>query len=257
MKTLALATAMVAAFAATGAHAQDDSAFRASADADDLRATTLIGQAVHAPSASAEGHDERWESVGDIGDIIISRDGKVQAVLVDVGGFLGVGTREVAIRMDSLDFVEDDKTPGNPDDYLVVANLNREALEEAPEYDDQRAGAGQVAAGGPALPQPRTEAPPGFELAQQNQRTAGNLQRAEVYGPDNERIARVTDLMLDDDDRVSHILVDVGGFLGMGAHTVALPIDDVDVFWNAQDKDVRVSVPMTKNQLADMPEYDD
>lgn len=256
MKKLALITTMMTIFAAQGAAAQAQNSFHSNPPEASLRATELMGQTVHAPSVAAEGEDARWESVGKIGDMVVSRDGQIQAVLVDIGGFLGVGSREVAIRMSELDLVDNERTPGNPDDYLVVVELDRKTLEEAPVYEHGRGSAAEQVAVAPEVPAPRTSIPPGFEVAQLNQRTAGNLQRAEVYGVENKRIARIKDIMIDDDDRVSHVLIDVGGFLGLGAHTVALSIKEVDVFWNARDADVRVSVPLTRSQLAELPAYD-
>lgn len=56
------------------------------------------------------------------------------------------------------------------------------------------------------------------------------------------------------DGQVSHVVLDVGGFLGIGAHTVAVPMDALQVFRDANE-DVRVYLPWTQAQLEALPEY--
>lgn len=56
------------------------------------------------------------------------------------------------------------------------------------------------------------------------------------------------------DGTVSHVVLDVGGFLGIGAHTVAVPMDALQVFRDANE-DVRVYLPWTQAQLEALPEY--
>lgn len=89
-------------------------------------AAELIGKDIE----NAEGDD-----VGEINSIILSQDGQVQAVIVGVGGFLGIGQRDVAISWDELNVSSDSET--------IVANMTRDQLEQLPEYefaDDQQRG---------------------------------------------------------------------------------------------------------------------
>jgi sporulation protein YlmC with PRC-barrel domain len=44
------------------------------------------------------------ESIGDVNDVILDRNGQVMAVVVGVGGFLGIGEKDVAVPFGSLDF---------------------------------------------------------------------------------------------------------------------------------------------------------
>ena len=46
------------------------------------------------------------ESIGDINDVLIDRDGKVAAVIVGVGGFLGMGEKDVALPYQQLTFCQ-------------------------------------------------------------------------------------------------------------------------------------------------------
>lgn len=45
------------------------------------------------------------EHIGNVDDLLINEDGDVIAIVVGIGGFLGIGTRDVAIATDQLDFV--------------------------------------------------------------------------------------------------------------------------------------------------------
>lgn len=56
--------------------------------------------------------------------------------------------------------------------------------------------------------------------------------------------------------RISHVVLDVGGFLGMGVHTVAIPIEELQVFRDTNN-DIRVYLPWTEDQLKALPEYDE
>jgi sporulation protein YlmC with PRC-barrel domain len=45
------------------------------------------------------------ESIGDVNDVIVDRNGQVMAVVIGVGGFLGIGEKDVAVPFQQLDFV--------------------------------------------------------------------------------------------------------------------------------------------------------
>ena len=69
------------------------------------------------------------ETIGDINDVLIDGDGKVSAVIVGVGGFLGMGEKDVALPYDQLVFAKD-----VGDDLVVTTSATKESLETAPEY---------------------------------------------------------------------------------------------------------------------------
>lgn len=72
------------------------------------------------------------ETVGDINDMIINLDGTVEGVVIGVGGFLGIGEKEVAIEMSSLTL--DNVDPANAGAVRLVLNATREELEAAPAF---------------------------------------------------------------------------------------------------------------------------
>ena len=62
------------------------------------RASKLMGLDVY---------NEANEKLGDINELILDKNGKVNAVVIGVGGFLGMGEHDIAVTMDKLKFVED------------------------------------------------------------------------------------------------------------------------------------------------------
>jgi sporulation protein YlmC with PRC-barrel domain len=62
------------------------------------RASKLIGLNVY---------NEANEKLGDINELILDKSGKVNAVVIGVGGFLGMGEHDIAVSMDKLKFVEE------------------------------------------------------------------------------------------------------------------------------------------------------
>jgi PRC-barrel domain len=61
------------------------------------------------------------ETIGKIDDLLVTRDGKEPYVVLSVGGFLGMGTRMVVIRYDSLKFADNKIVlPGGTKDGLKM-----------------------------------------------------------------------------------------------------------------------------------------
>lgn len=75
----------------------DMSAGYTAADTDNL-ATKLIGMPVY----SSAGDDA--EEIGSVTDLVFSEDGQIHAVVIGVGGFLGIGQKSVAVDFHSLEF---------------------------------------------------------------------------------------------------------------------------------------------------------
>ena len=70
------------------------------------------------------------ETIGEIKSVYITPDGKVDSVMVGVGGFLGVGEHYVAVSPSSVSIRHDAKN----DKWLASMNTTKEALKEAPEF---------------------------------------------------------------------------------------------------------------------------
>jgi hypothetical protein len=146
-----LATTAAAALMATTAYAQSeatqspfvDSTVESVANAQTVRASNLMGKAVYVTETDVTATEIdtdaiEWERVGEVNDLVMSPDGEVNAVLLDIGGFLGMGERSVALSMDQLQLVSGMNDGG---EYYVVFNGTAESLENAPEYDASAIGA--------------------------------------------------------------------------------------------------------------------
>jgi hypothetical protein len=98
----------------------DQPMFGAKQGTDEWLASTLIGQ----PVVNAGN-----ETIGDINDIVTNEDGEIVAVLIGVGGFLGIGEKDVAVRYQDLTFNRDEAQ-----NVTVVTSLSSEMLGSAPDY---------------------------------------------------------------------------------------------------------------------------
>ena len=74
--------------------------------------------------------DIAGDNVGSVGDLLLGSDGQITHVMVDVGGFLGIGTRTVALDVGSLTAEQ-----GDGGDFVVA--LTRDQIEALPEYERQ------------------------------------------------------------------------------------------------------------------------
>ena len=77
---------------------------------------------------------------------------------------------------------------------------------------------------------------------------------SKVIGPDGREVGKVEDLLLDRDQKMTAIVVGVGGFLGMGSKSVALPANRVDISQAYGDQRV-VKIDATKDELAAAPAF--
>ena len=85
-----------------------------------LNASKLIGLNVQSPED---------KKVGDIGEVVLGKDGNVQGVVVDVGGFLGIATHPVLLDWKDVTLATQDGKD------RAVVNLSKEKLEQMPAYE--------------------------------------------------------------------------------------------------------------------------
>lgn len=70
------------------------------------------------------------ENVGDVNDLIFDDKGTIQAAVIGVGGFLGMGEKDVAVPLNQINAVRDEN---NAIKLTIMAS--REELEQAPAFD--------------------------------------------------------------------------------------------------------------------------
>jgi sporulation protein YlmC with PRC-barrel domain len=73
-------------------------------------------------------YDTRDNKIGDVKDLLLDQSGKIDSVIIGVGGFLGLGEKNIAVPFSSLKVAEK-----NGDRYLVM-ETTKQALETAPGY---------------------------------------------------------------------------------------------------------------------------
>ncbi|AHC99476.1 PRC-barrel domain-containing protein [Leisingera methylohalidivorans] len=308
MKKLMLSTALVAVTSIPAFAESTEGMFRAEADPQEIHASDFIGMRVYradkADAAEYEGVQDSWDDIGEINDVILTRDGSVGAVLVDIGGFLGMGENQVAVEMDSIRFVSDGATADDDSDFFLVLNAPRERLEEAPAYkmpDERPAAAAEaeaevnaeaaeaeaeiteeaaeaaeaveqgaeeavaetsetLAEAGEAVDgDVMTRAPiarDGYAVADETELTAERLTGTPAYDANDEWIGEVSELLLTDDGKVKSVVVDVGGFLGIGEKPVELEMQKIDILRADDGSDLRVYISMTEDEMKSLPDYD-
>jgi sporulation protein YlmC with PRC-barrel domain len=94
--------------------------FMSSVPAQGIQASDLIGTNVR---------NAGDENLGSVDDLIIDQNGQVVAIIVGVGGFLGIGQRNVAISWDEV------TKSGAADDLELRVDMTRDRLRDAPEFE--------------------------------------------------------------------------------------------------------------------------
>ena len=193
-----------------------------------------------------------WDNIGIVDDIILTKNGQVHAAIIDVGGFLGIGTRTIALKMDALHIVD----MYNIDDFYIVIASTQDQIDAAPEYvHHETLGRPFSRSIYPVRPYGRPDIHPlaGYEPLESSVISADDLKGANVYGANHQNIARVSEVLITPDGTVEHVIIDVGGFLGIGSHSVAFDIDELDL--HQGQLDLRIYLSMTEEEIRKMPEY--
>jgi PRC-barrel domain len=80
---------------------------------------------------------------------------------------------------------------------------------------------------------------------------ASKLRGATVVNPKNEKLGELDDLIVGK-DRVLFAIIEVGGFLGLGSHLIALPYSSLQI----SDGGRRIVLPgATKERVKSLPEF--
>jgi hypothetical protein len=79
-------------------------------------------------------YDPSDNKIGEIADVLVSEDGRVEALIIGVGGFLGVGEKDVAVPFSAV------KGTKKNDKWYLVMNTTKDALKSAPgfKYDSAK-----------------------------------------------------------------------------------------------------------------------
>lgn len=82
--------------------------------------------------------------------------------------------------------------------------------------------------------------------------TPALLEDATIYGADDHKVGKVSHVH--GAGTSAQVIVDVGGFLGIGAKPVAVPLSDLE-FMRDESGDIHAVTAWTKDSLKEMPEH--
>jgi len=263
-----LATTAFAALVATGAYAQSATnpapaqtpAVQEPAAAPVPRAegsivTNIIGESVY------NGTGDDAESIGKVGDVVFNKDGQAKSVVIGVGGFLGVGAKNVAFDYDKLQWAEK-----NGDRWLV-AQATKDELTAQPEFDSKPyapapAPAASTDATAPTAPADTAQTPvdlnaaPAEPVRRADGNLATNIIGETVYngtGDDAQNIGSVNDIVLTSEGKAQSLVIGVGGFLGLGAKNVAYDFGKAQ--WAEKNGERWLVAQTTKEELQALPDF--
>lgn len=243
-------------------------------------ASNLMGHSVYASAA------EDAERIGEIDDAVVGEDGSIKAVIIGVGGFLGMGEKNVAVDFSRLSF---EKT-GDGDEFRLVSALTKEELEKAGAYEAPQRDTklDDKIEKDPAKNEPMkkestvnnvpatstvaavdkdatttAKTPENTRESFMDGRTklssekieANTLDGAWAYDSEYNHIGEIGDVLVTADGKIDAMVIDVGGFLGLGEKPVAMAFKEVELYKNDSDE-IAVVVPYTKKQLDTATAYD-
>ncbi|SIO15730.1 PRC-barrel domain-containing protein [Rhodovulum sp. ES.010] len=136
---VALADSQNASENAMGTAQEQTSAGMTEHQGDLVRTRDITGGTIYTLNeANDEGwdtkgtHDEigaDWNSIGEIEDVVLSKNGQMSGVVAEVGGFLDIADKHVLISMADVNLVQGDR-------YALVTRLNEEELESMEDIDE-------------------------------------------------------------------------------------------------------------------------
>jgi PRC-barrel domain protein len=92
---------------------------------------TVLGSTEVQSIVGSEIRSAADEDMGRIVDVLVDGSGQARAAIIDFGGFLGVGSRKIAVDWKALHFV-----PAASKRYRIVLELTKDQVKPAPEYKE-------------------------------------------------------------------------------------------------------------------------
>jgi hypothetical protein len=132
LKHLVLAALLTAGATAAYAQPQQQQASRPAERTVSTGDFNSSGDMAGSAIIGARVRNEARDTIGKIDNIYLDKDGAIKAVVVSVGGVLGVGAKDVAVKWEDLRFSRDGDT------LVVTTGLNKEALQAMPDYENER-----------------------------------------------------------------------------------------------------------------------
>lgn len=220
-----------------------------------------------------------FQYVGRVTDVMLSRSGEARAVVItQMTDTTGTGTAapqavdptvlqvppaadmplpgtmpEIAIDLERIAFVSDATVP---DVIFAVIDVSMDQFYNGPVLDRFAGGAHAPGwHGGRGMMAAPTVATPGFAHIPTTEVSADDLIGAPLYANNYEHVGSIGDVVLSPDGEAEYLTVDIGGFLGFGAHEVAIGFDEITVLRSTTVGDLEVHISATRGELEALPEY--
>jgi sporulation protein YlmC with PRC-barrel domain len=208
------------------------------------QAPTAQAPSVAAPSASssmmrllasdiykANVYDNSENKIGDVTDLVINNDRNITTAVIGVGGFLGVGQKDIAVPFKDLKI-----SSRNGKEWLAL-NRTKEELRSMPRYEPMGRSVATSASSSIA-----------------NWLVSDIYKAATVYDNSENKIGDVTDLVLDNEGNIMAAVIGVGGALGAGQKEVAVPFKELKI--SSRDGKDWLVLNRPKDELKNAPPYD-
>ena len=183
-------------------------------------------------------------TIGKVSSVLVGNDGKASFVIVDVGGWLGMGGREVAVRWDQLTFADDNER--------ITLDTTKERLAALPahRYSDPSLQGKVYAYSDDVKANPYLADDAGAMTV-----PAATVDLKKLIGRSvsngRETVGDINSVITDKAGKVRYVVVGVGGFLGMGEREVALAWNELTISTDGE----KVTANVTKEQLKALPAY--
>ena len=97
------------------------------------------------------------KKIGDVSDILFDKDGKIEAYVVGVGGFLGIGAKDVALAPSAFQIVAGDKSKNESDKLRL--SMTKDELKQAANFEPYKAPSSTTGMGAGSRPMTTRPAP--------------------------------------------------------------------------------------------------
>lgn len=218
-----------------------DTAPAVTSDVGMIDAGSLVGKTLE---------DADGSNIGEIDAVLVDNSGQVQAVIVDVSGWLQTE------KLVSLNWNELKQGP----DGKIISTLTKEDAQVVAAYkypEGQKGGQVLDETGQPYTPGAMATSSGGdADTVIRNANGSMNASKiigAKVESGTGDNLGEVHEIVVDKDGAVGGVVVDVGGFLGLGEHSVLLDWKDLELVERSGNEILLVKA--TQESLKAMPEY--
>jgi sporulation protein YlmC with PRC-barrel domain len=94
------------------------------------------------------------QKIGDVSDILFDKNGKIDAYVVSVGGFLGIGSKEVALAPTAFQVVPPDPNSVTDRSAKLKTSMTKDQLKEAANFEPYKEPRATTGTGGAGAPRP-------------------------------------------------------------------------------------------------------